>query len=130
MINKIIFILTTNSIERVETAIRERPGRISQCIYFGPPTAELRQKYLASLLEPYDLSALDISEIVAKTEGVTQAFIKELVYRAVQFSSERSSASAADNLNLKNKDFDDALTEMRKSAGNAGEAIIGFHTKR
>lgn len=29
-------ILTTNSIERLEAAIKDRPGRISQCVYFGP----------------------------------------------------------------------------------------------
>ncbi len=34
-------ILTTNSIERLEPAIKDRPGRISQCIYLGPPGAEL-----------------------------------------------------------------------------------------
>ncbi|MGH9948121.1 MAG: AAA family ATPase [Pyrinomonadaceae bacterium] len=128
--DKIIFILTTNSIERVESAIRERPGRISQCIYFGPPTAELRKQYLDSLLKTYDLSKLDINEIVEKTDGSTQAFLKELVYRSIQFASEGVVANAPKELCLDLASFDRALAEMRKSAGNAGEAIIGFQIKR
>ena len=33
----VTFLLTTNAIERMEAAIKDRPGRISQCVYFGPP---------------------------------------------------------------------------------------------
>ena len=33
----ISFILTTNAIDRMEAAIKDRPGRISQCIFFGAP---------------------------------------------------------------------------------------------
>lgn len=128
--DQIIFILTTNSIERVEAAIRERPGRISQCIYFGPPTPELRRNYLVSLLGPYDLSELNIDTIVSKTEGATQAFLKELVFRSVQFGSDGVPTSFPSELKLTNQNFDESLTEMRKSAGHSGEAIIGFHTKR
>jgi ATP-dependent 26S proteasome regulatory subunit len=40
------FVLTTNAIERLEAAVKDRPGRISQCIYFGPPNEELRGRYL------------------------------------------------------------------------------------
>jgi hypothetical protein len=128
--DEIIFILTTNSIERVEAAIRERPGRISQCVYFGAPTADLRKRYLRSLLAPFDQSSLDLDQIVKNTEGATQAFLKELVFRSIQFASEHSEATSPGQLGLSNLDFDNALTEMRKSAGHAGEAIIGFHTKR
>lgn len=128
--DEIIFILTTNSIERVEAAIRERPGRISQCIYFGAPTADLRERYLLSLLDSFDLTGLDLGPVVSKTEGATQAFLRELVFRSIQFASETSVAVTPEALLLSNSHFDSALAEMRKSAGHAGEAIIGFHTKR
>jgi SpoVK/Ycf46/Vps4 family AAA+-type ATPase len=41
------FVLTTNAIDRIEAAIKDRPGRISQCIHMGPPGRELRRRYLA-----------------------------------------------------------------------------------
>ena len=40
------FVLTTNAIDRIEAAIKGRPGRISQCIHLAPPGAELRRRYL------------------------------------------------------------------------------------
>lgn len=128
--DQIIFILTTNSIERVEAAIKERPGRISQCIYFGAPNPELRHRYLSSLLSAYDTTDLDLGSIVKNTEGATQAFLKELVFRSVQIASENGAAGAASELRLQHGHLDSALTEMRKSAGHAGEAIIGFQSKR
>ncbi len=128
--DEIIFVLTTNSIERVEGAIKERPGRISQCIYFGAPLPELRKRYLASLLKNYDLGELDLNKVVDKTDGVTQAFLKELVFRTIQFASENGSTTDPGSLKLTNSIFDRALAEMRKSAGIAGESIIGFQIKR
>ncbi len=127
--DQIIFVLTTNSIERVESAIKERPGRISQCIFFGAPGVDLRRRYLANLLKAYNLSQLDLDRVVAKTDGVTQAFLKELVFRSVQFASVDSDTKSANELNLTNDVFDRALKEMRLSAGVAGESIIGFHVK-
>jgi len=128
--DEIIFILTTNSIDRVEAAIKERPGRISQCIYFGPPTADLRKRYLSTLINSYSIESLQLDEVVEKTAGTTQAFLKEMVFRAVQIASESESVDRPDLLRLSNSHFDDAITEMRQSAGNAGEAIIGFSAKR
>jgi SpoVK/Ycf46/Vps4 family AAA+-type ATPase len=125
----IIFILTTNAIDRVETAIRERPGRISQCIYFGAPSVELRRQYLESMLAPYNCLRLNMDKLIAQTEGVTQAFLKELVYRAVQIATE-SQAIDAEIPALSNEHFREALDEMRMSAGRSGEAIIGFRIER
>jgi AAA+ superfamily predicted ATPase len=125
----IIFILTTNAIDRVEAAIRERPGRISQCVYFGPPVPELRRLYLESLLAPYDCLRLSVDELIAKTEGVTQAFLKELVYRGVQIATE-SQALGPEPLKLADEHFREALDEMKRSAGRTGEAIIGFRVER
>ena len=125
----IIFILTTNAIERVEAAIRERPGRISQCVYFGAPNAELRRLYLEFMLAPYDCLRLNMDELIASTEGVTQAFLKELVYRAVQIATETPSAGA-ELVALTSEHFREALDEMKMSAGRSGEAIIGFRIER
>jgi SpoVK/Ycf46/Vps4 family AAA+-type ATPase len=125
----IIFILTTNAIDRVESAIRERPGRISQCVFFGAPSADLRRRYLESLLGPYDCLGLNVDEVIRETEGVTQAFLKELVYRAVQIAAETREITSGP-LALSDEDFREALGEMRMSAGRSGEAIMGFRIER
>ncbi len=74
--DSIVFLLTTNAIERLEPAIKERPGRISQCIYFDLPQAPLRKAYLERFLRPYDQKELRIGAIVTMTEGTSQAFLK------------------------------------------------------
>jgi cell division protease FtsH len=129
--DEIMYILTTNAIERVEAAIKDRPGRISQCVYLGLPTAELRRKYLKQLILPYTSSSTDLGELTKLTDGCTQAFIKELVYRAVQMCfatlpSEKQASVLIGELPLSLSDFLAALKEMRSSAGSAGESIIGF----
>jgi len=118
-------VLTTNSIERMESAIKDRPGRISQCIYFGSPGSSLRKRFLEQYLNPYDTSDVEISELVIKSEGTTPAFIKEWVHRSVQIASERIDDDYP-NLDLRTGDFIAAKEEMMQSASESSRRIIGF----
>lgn len=125
----ISFVLTTNAIERMESAIKDRPGRISQCILFGPPQPELRKKYLRHYLRQYDITRLNFDDLVRESEGATQAFLKEWGHRAVQIALERL-APPDSALELRNDDFRHAMTEMRRfSEGSTGK-IIGFHSSQ
>ena len=122
-------LLTTNSIDRMEAAIKDRPGRVSQCIYFGPPNAKLRKRYLAHYLRAYDASKLTLDSLVADSDGTTQAFLKEWVHRAVQIGCERLEDESG-QVALRDEDFRDALGEMKQfSEGSTGQ-IIGFHGSR
>jgi hypothetical protein len=123
----ISFILTTNAIDRMEAAIKDRPGRISQCIFFGPPTPHLRRRYLLHYLRQYKTSGLEIDDLVQQSEGATQAFLKEWVHRAVQIASERLNESTS-ALELRNDDFRCAMDEMRRYSEGSTARIIGFHS--
>ena len=119
------FLLTTNSIERMEAAIKDRPGRVGQCIYFGPPKAVLRKRYLKHYLEGYQATEVDFDALVEMSEDATQAFLKEWVHRAVQIATERLKGDDGE-AQLKTADFRAAVDEMRKfSEGSTGQ-IIGF----
>jgi ATP-dependent 26S proteasome regulatory subunit len=61
--DRVTFIMTTNAIDRVERAIRDRPGRVSQCLYFGPLTPP-RRRYRTTLLERHDCDGLDLDRII------------------------------------------------------------------
>jgi SpoVK/Ycf46/Vps4 family AAA+-type ATPase len=118
------FVLTTNALDRIESAIKDRPGRISQCIHLGPPESELRRRYLARYLTSYAAPGLDLDRLVSRSAGATQAFLKDWVHRSVQIASERIADDKP--LELRTADFEEALDEMRAS-GRAGTArIIGF----
>ncbi len=118
-------ILTTNDIDRLESALKDRPGRISQCIYMGAPDSELRRRYILQQLKSYDAENLNIARLIEQSEGATQAFIKEWVYRAVQMACERLHNND-DKVSLKNSDFSEALTEMQRFLDATSGNIIGF----
>jgi len=84
------FILATNALDRIEAAIKDRPGRISQCIHLGPPNTELRRLCLLHYLAAYATAAVDVAALVAKSAGATQAFLKDWVHRAVQIAADRN----------------------------------------
>lgn len=125
--DQIIFVLTTNAIERVEGAIKNRPGRISQCIYLGPPNSQLRREYLTVLLKPYNTQTVQLEKIVSETEGVSQAFLKEMIFRAVQISTERN--VDGEGVVIQQNDLSTALHEMTTGGGRFGKRIIGFQVE-
>lgn len=81
----VIFVLTTNRVELLEPALAMRPGRIDQAVEISLPDSDCR----ARLFELYlrDLPVLDddidLAPLIAATDGVSAAFIKELTRRAV-----------------------------------------------
>lgn len=121
------FVLTTNAIDRMESAIKDRPGRVSQCIFFGAPQPELRRKYLLHYLRRYNVSQLGFDELVRESDGATQAFLKEWVHRTVQIASERLDRSDS-ALGLRDDDFRQAMDEMRRFSEGSTGRIIGFHS--
>jgi cell division protease FtsH len=81
----VIFVLTTNRLELLEPALAMRPGRIDQAVEITLPDAECRRQlfelYLRDL--PGLAADIDLAPLVTATEGVSAAFVKELVRRAV-----------------------------------------------
>ncbi len=122
---EVTIVLTTNAIDRLEAAIKDRPGRVSQLIYLGPPSEELRRQYLDHYLHDHDRGGVDLDALVAMSGGATQAFLKEWVHRSVQIACERL-AEAGDTARLEAADFESAMDEMRKFVGLTGGKIIGF----
>ena len=120
------FVLTTNAIDRMEAAVKDRPGRISQCIHFGPPAPELRERYLVHYLRHYDVGEVDIPQLVRDSQGATQAFLKEWIHRAVQVATERITETAP-ALGIRTADFQEALREMRSSADGSTGSILGLY---
>ncbi len=123
--HSLIVILTTNALERVETAIKDRPGRISQCILFDQPSLELRVRYLSTALKRYDHNAVDITAVAKLSDGGSQAFLKELCARAVQIASLNDRDAAP---RLTTQHFEDAHDEMTSAGGTHGRSILGFKT--
>ncbi|MEM8669236.1 MAG: ATP-binding protein [Planctomycetota bacterium] len=117
---EVFFLLTTNRPEALESALASRPGRIDQAIEFPLPDADGRRK-LVQLYAPARLLNEElIEEVVRRTDGVSAAFIKELMRRATQFFVERNSSEQ-----LEAPDLDVALDEMLFKGGLLNRKLLG-----
>lgn len=77
-----LFIATVNDVKKIPKALR-RPGRFDQAVFFPPPNLESRKKILAVHAKQFeiDLSESDIASLSAITEGMTGAYLREVVRR-------------------------------------------------
>src|SRR4029077_12900226 len=77
----ILFVLTTNRPEELESALAGRPGRIDQAIEVGLPDAIGRGKLVRLYGRGLTLNAAIVDEAVQRTEGVSAAFLKGPILR-------------------------------------------------
>ncbi|MBS0204578.1 MAG: AAA family ATPase [Planctomycetes bacterium] len=118
----ILFILTTNRPEALEAALASRPGRVDQAIEFPLPDTVEREKLVQLYAKGIALPADMVQEIVRRTDGVSAAFIKELLRRIVQFHIEREGSQ------INTTDVDLALDEMLFSGGSLNLKLLGAGT--
>ncbi|WP_214322573.1 AAA family ATPase [Nonomuraea sediminis] len=78
----VTFVLTTNRADVLERALADRPGRVDLAVEIPKPDADGRAALLRLYARDIRLEA-DLEPIVARTEGATASFFKELVRRAV-----------------------------------------------
>jgi hypothetical protein len=124
--DNIVFILTTNSLDRMEKAIKDRPGRINQIVYFDLPNRELRLRYLKSYLSHCNTEKIDFENLSKKIDGVSQAFIKDWVFRAIQVALENKSYEKQEIVVLEEVHFDISLKEIIKYNNHAAYSIVGY----
>lgn len=119
----VLFILTTNRPEALETALASRPGRVDQAIEFPLPDEEGRTKLIR--LYSHGLSVADevVQAIVKKTKNVSASFIKELMRRSAQFHFERAAAENSTEITL--EDVNAALEELLFTGGSLNRKLLG-----
>jgi hypothetical protein len=117
---EILFILTTNRPEALERALASRPGRVDQAIEFPLPDEIGREKLVRLYGRGIHPSEEIIKTIVRRTQGVSGAFIKELMRRSLQFQMERSNDGSLDLA-----DVDRALDELLLTGGSLNLKLLG-----
>jgi hypothetical protein len=116
----ILFVLTTNRPEQLESALAGRPGRIDQAIEVPPPDPVGREKLVRLYGRGLKLNAALVAEAVKRTEGVSAAFIKELMRRTAQASIERDSGQT-----VTTADIGQALDDMLFAGGKLNVKLLG-----
>jgi cell division protease FtsH len=120
----LLFLLTTNRADLLEPALAARPGRVDVAIEIVLPSADSRRRLLEVYTRgvPLELDANDLAGIVARTEGVTASFIKELVRRSVL---EALTAGRAPGEALTADDVGHALDDLLDSTQAMTRALLG-----
>ncbi|WP_342310468.1 ATP-binding protein [Burkholderia pyrrocinia] len=119
---EILFILTTNRPEAIERALSARPGRVDQAIEIPLPDADCRTRLLQLYGSQMNVPEDVVSHAVAQTEGVSSAFIKELVRRLAQESIARGAPGEVD--------LESVLHDMLHRGNELNHALLGATVKR
>jgi cell division protease FtsH len=116
----VIFVLTTNRPELLESALAARPGRIDLVVELPFPDAEGRRRLIELYARGLDLHTVDLARLVEQTEGASPAYIKELLRKAAVLAVTDSVGVA-----LRDEHFERAAEEM-SLGGQLGLRLMGF----
>ena len=118
----VLFVLTTNRVELLEPALAARPGRIDQAVEIKLPDADARRRLFDLYLRGVDHQLARLDTFVAATEGVSAAFVKELVRRAVV---DATPAGAARPSPITDEHVERSLTDLLVHSAPLTRAILG-----
>lgn len=82
-IDNVVYLATTNYIERIEDRVKNRPSRFDRKYKIDYPNDDVRKFYFEKKLKPADLKKYDINKFVADTKGMSFAHLKELICSVV-----------------------------------------------
>ncbi|WP_395683918.1 ATP-dependent Clp protease adaptor ClpS [Dokdonella sp.] len=116
----IFVVLTTNRPQALEAALAQRPGRVDQAVEFPAPDFANRLKLISLYRGDLDIDSKVSDELARRTDGVSAAFIKELMRRLSQLVIERASGTRVEA-----SDVDAALGELALNNDRLTRTLLG-----
>ena len=114
-------ILTTNRPEILEPALASRPGRVDLAVEIPAPDAECRRRLFDLYGRGLTMRVTDPQRWVQRTEGVSAAFIRELLRKAALFAAD----DTADGVVVEDRHLDAALHELVVQGGDLTRSLLG-----
>lgn len=118
----ILFVLTTNRPDILEPALASRPGRIDLALEVPLPDAACRRRLLELYGRGLRLELTNEARLVERTEGVSSAFIRELLRKAAVFAAEENGNSP---LTVTDRHIEEALAELVVAGGALTQKLLG-----
>jgi hypothetical protein len=87
--------LTTNRADLLEPALAARPGRVDLAAELPLPDADARRALLRLYQGSLVLDSADLDQVVGRTDGTTEPFLRELLRKAALLAAEADLAAAA-----------------------------------
>jgi hypothetical protein len=119
----VLFVLTTNRPDILEPALAARPGRVDLAVPLPLPDADARRQLFALYGRGVRLEVSDLGKFIARTEGASPAYIKELLRNATVFGAIDGDGDGA--IRVTDKHLDQAMDELTEG-GRLAERIAGF----
>jgi ATP-dependent 26S proteasome regulatory subunit len=116
----VIFLLTTNRPDLLEPALAARPGRVDLAVEIPLPDELGRRRLLELYGRDLPLEVGDLDHVVARTRGVSAAFIRELIRKAAL-----AAADEDETLSVSGRHLDDALQELLFEGGELTRSLLG-----
>jgi hypothetical protein len=124
----VTFLLTTNRPELLETALAQRPGRVDHAAELPLPDAEARRKLIALYQGNLVLDVPGLDDVITRTEGVTAAFLKELLRRAALLAAGASQAHEGNGgapIRVDGAHLTEALDQLLDARGQLTRTLLG-----
>jgi SpoVK/Ycf46/Vps4 family AAA+-type ATPase len=71
-------VLPTNRPDLLEPALAARPGRVDLAVELPLPDGDCRRRLFQRFAQGLELDGVDVEAVVARTDGVTASFFREL----------------------------------------------------
>jgi cell division protease FtsH len=117
----ILFLLTTNRPDVLEPALASRPGRIDQAIEIPLPDEDCRRRLFSLYSVGLTVDITRSEEFIHRLQGVSAAFIRELLRKAAMFSALDSS----EDIIVKDQHVEEALAELLVAGGPLTKTLLG-----
>ncbi len=111
--DQVLFLMTTNSLERLEHAVKNRPGRVDQIIEIPLPNRAERRLLFAYFTRNLRLQDGQLDRLLDATEGATPAMLKEVVKRGTVNAIERTQEKGNGDFVVEEEDLLLATAQVR-----------------
>jgi ATP-dependent 26S proteasome regulatory subunit len=118
----VVFLLTTNRADLLEPALAARPGRVDQAVPLELPDAHARTRLFQLYRGGLVVDERRLDAVIARTEGVTASFLKELLRRSALIAATESDSA---DLTVSADQLDAALSELLDTRNAMTRVLLG-----
>ncbi|MCW2700283.1 MAG: ATPase [Blastococcus sp.] len=120
----VVFVLTTNRADLLEPALAARPGRVDQAVSLDLPGPDARRRLFDLYRGRLAVDTSGLDDVIARTEGVTASFLKELLRRAALLAATRDGGRDGE-LAVSADDLGSALDELLDTRNAMTRTLLG-----
>jgi SpoVK/Ycf46/Vps4 family AAA+-type ATPase len=122
----VIFLLTTNRAAILEPALASRPGRVDLALEFPLPDTDCRRALFELYSHGLTMQVADMDHVIARTEGASAAFIRELLRKAALLAADETGSA----IFVTDRHLDEALRELMLGGGELTGVLLGAATSQ